>query len=307
MLENVYIVIATYNGEKWIKTCLQSCKGYTVIVVDNNSTDATVSLIKQNFPEVILIEESNNHGFGKANNIGIRFALDKGASHVFLLNQDAYLCDDVLEVLVKLQSKSPEYGILSPIHLSSEKRGIDAKFMDYVSYKNCANLHSDLFLNKPLKAIYDVAFVNAAAWLISRSCLETVGGFDPLFYHYGEDDNYCQRLSYHGYKLGMVPNTYIIHDRENIDHHKVEKFSEAYFKNKLKGYKIDFANVNRVDTLLRIEAQKKLLQKTILKMMVFLKLSKAHNWLRELRELKNIEQDIFSSIKKNKTKGTHYL
>ena len=86
-MKKVFVVIVTYNGVQWIRKCLQSCQDYPVVVVDNQSTDATVEIIQNEFPKVHLIEESKNHGFGQANNIGISYALNKGADYVFLLNQ----------------------------------------------------------------------------------------------------------------------------------------------------------------------------------------------------------------------------
>jgi GT2 family glycosyltransferase len=65
-----------------------------------------------------------------------------------------------------------------------------------------------------LKGIYEIEFVNAAAWLISAECIRTVGFFEPLFFLYGEDNNYLQRVTYHGLKIGIAPQSRIYHDRE---------------------------------------------------------------------------------------------
>lgn len=81
---------------QWLQKCLDSCKGYQVIIVDNNSTDGTVSFIKENFPNIHLIPQTENLGFGQANNIGIKYALEQRAEYVFLLNQDAYLQEGCL-------------------------------------------------------------------------------------------------------------------------------------------------------------------------------------------------------------------
>ncbi|MCX5900139.1 MAG: glycosyltransferase, partial [Proteobacteria bacterium] len=62
-----------------------------------------------------------------------------------------------------------------------------------------------------LHKIYDVPFVNAAAWLMRRSLLETVGGFDPIFFMYGEDNDYCVRARHHGFKIGITPEARIFH------------------------------------------------------------------------------------------------
>ena len=175
MKHKVYIVVATYNGLAWIQKCLSSCKGYPVIVVDNSSTDQTVSYIKQNFPEVVILPQSKNLGFGQANNIGISYALKKGAEHFFLLNQDAYIVNDSLSKLVAFQKEHSDYGILSPIHLNSSCDKMDFQFSNYVSYNKNKSFYSDFVLQNEIKPVYDVPFVNAAAWLINKKCVNTVG------------------------------------------------------------------------------------------------------------------------------------
>ena len=70
-----------------------------------------------------------------------------------------------------------------------------------------------MYLNKT-KTLYLFKYVNCAAWLVSKECIRKVGGFDPLFFHYGEDENYCQRVHYHGYKIGVSTIAKIRHDRD---------------------------------------------------------------------------------------------
>lgn len=238
------IVIVTYNGIPWLQKCLDSCKGYQIVIVDNQSTDGTVTFIKENFPEVNLIPQKENLGFGQANNLGIKYALGKGAEYVFLLNQDAYLQEGCLHTLVSIQKKNPNYGILSPIHLNGEGSNLDDKFLLYLNrYKICDTLLLDSFKNN-LSSIYSIEFINAAGWLITRECLEKVGGFDPLFFHYGEDRNFCQRVIFHGFNIGIVPNDWIYHDRENRIDYPIKKYSEAYYKEFERYLKVDWADIN---------------------------------------------------------------
>ena len=77
---------------KWLQNCLEAIKKSTypvdTIVIDNGSTDSTVLFIKSNYPEVHLVESGKNLGFGQANNVGMRYALEQNADYVYLLNQD---------------------------------------------------------------------------------------------------------------------------------------------------------------------------------------------------------------------------
>ncbi len=131
MLENinVFVVVVTYNGKYWYDRCFPSLLSSEVpvqiIVIDNASADDTVKFIKDKYPEIILFESDKNLGFGKANNIGIKYALDHNADFVFLLNQDAWIEVNTLEELIRVSILNPEYGILSPIHLNAEKTEIE--------------------------------------------------------------------------------------------------------------------------------------------------------------------------------------
>ncbi len=214
----ILIIIITYNGKHWMDSCLGSLLASTVkpdvIVIDNLSSDGTPDYIEKRFPQFELIRSDKNLGFGKANNIGLKKALKENYDYAFLLNQDAWVAPDTFEILIKLHRHHSTYGIISPMHLSREKTRLDDKFTQYICRDNDVDLMSDLLLKQKAQSLYPVSFVNAAAWLISRACLEKVGGFDPIFPHYGEDNDYINRAAYFGFKTGFTPDTWIVHDRK---------------------------------------------------------------------------------------------
>ena len=304
MKSKVYIIIVTFNGLQWLQKCLDSTFPYPVIIIDNYSTDGTPQFIKTNYPEAILFEQNENLGFGKANNIGISHALKLGADFVFLLNQDAYLFPDTIEKLVTGQNANPDYGVLSPIHLNGKGDRLDRNFSHYVNYNANPDFYSDFVLKNPLLDVYGVPFVNAAGWLISKNCLETVGGFDPVFFHYGEDDNYCQRVLYHGFKIGICPNTFIRHDSNHHYHGKKKKGSKEYYSRFLNKVKVEYANVNRADKEALKDQKKKYLQDAFKSLIKF-----------DLREMKiNLHKrklirhlDFSEAIKEGRKKGGNYL
>lgn len=301
---NVCIIIVTYNGITWIDTCLSSCGNYPVIVVDNASTDDTVSYIERNYSNIIMLKQTENLGFGQANNVGIRYALDHGFEHVFLLNQDAYLVNDVLDKLITFQNRHPEYGILSPIHITGDQKKLDKNFSNYMLREKTSQFYSDFVLGNPLAAVYDVPFVNAAAWLVSKTCIKTVGGFDPLFFHYGEDENYCQRVLFHGFKIGVLPEIFIVHDREDRTPVNITAFSPEYYINTEKTNKIVYANIN-VENTLDLKIVK--LKKKIFKLQLKMKFKRVDLLRKELVILLKINPLIKNSRTINKTKGPHYL
>jgi len=199
---------------RWVEKCLQSIVKSTVdlipVIIDNNSTDGTTEYIKKNYPRFKLIEQKENLGFGRANNIGLEIAIVEKADYVFLLNQDTWIESTTVEKLIDSFTYIPGVGIMSPIHLNGKGNELDHLFSTCIPYKT---LEESTHLLIDEKGIIKTDFVNAAAWLVSNDCLLNVGGFDPLFIHYGEDRDYCNRVTYHGYKIGVNFNTSICHDR----------------------------------------------------------------------------------------------
>ena len=212
----------TYNGSKWIEKCinslLHSVYPIDIIVIDNCSTDDSVELLKQ-FPQIHLIQSQENLGFGKANNIGIDYALKNKADYVFLLNQDTWIFDDTILNLVAVAQNNPSFGVVSPMHFSGDEKTLDEGFETYFNRKTEVNSN---------KKIVNVPFVNAAAWLVSSACLQKLGGFEPLFGHYGEDRNYCDRVMYHQFQIVIAENAKICHDRKITRSFKKDVIQSKY-------------------------------------------------------------------------------
>lgn len=256
------VVIVTFNAMQWIDRCIRSVMEseliVDIIVVDNQSNDGTADHIKKNFPDTQLTQMDYNAGFGVANNIGMRIALEMNCDFVYLLNQDAYLKPDTLSVLDSRAHTSEEnWGVLSPIHLDGQGKRLDSKFSFYLNINKNRDLLSDFILEKPRQEVYEVPFVNAAGWYLRTDTLTQVGGFDPIFFMYGEDEQYCRRLRYHGYKIGIVTDCYMLHDRSQESNLPIERYSEKYFNRK----RVEFLNAftrysNNIEQLYRVTKSK---------------------------------------------------
>lgn len=209
----VLVIIVTYNGMKWIEKCLSSLREsthpVTTIIIDNNSTDGTPNYIAKTFPEVVLVLKDHNLGFGQANNVGMRYALDNGYDYALLLNQDAYLQPSAVEELLKV---ADGWNLFSPLHLSGDGCRMDWFFKESLRMAD-NDLLDDLLINGAPQQCYEVGEVCAACWFMPIDMLRTVGGFNPLFFHYGEDTNYYTRLVYHQRKTIVVPAAQVWHDR----------------------------------------------------------------------------------------------
>ena len=303
-MNNLYIIIVTYNAMNWLSQCLESCDGYSVIIVDNNSTDSTVAYLKANHTDKILLEQTENLGFGMANNIGISYAIKHNAEYVLLLNQDAYLKSNTIKILVETHKTNSQFGILSPIHLNGNGKKLDKNFSYYLTYEKNEMFYSDSILDN-LTGIYDIPFVNAACWLLSKETINNIGGFDPIFFHYGEDENYCQRVLFHNYKIGIVSNAFVLHDREN------RKTSNIDFEKKIinieKSLKVKWANVNNKNFESEYNSKKNKLFKNITTSIIKFKFKSSKFYFKELQLIRKIKREINHSRLYNSKTGLNYL
>lgn len=212
-MPEIYFIIVTYNAMKWAEKSFTSLRQSSVpvhcIVVDNGSTDGTQKYITSNFPEVELIQSEKNLGFGKANNIGIEKAYQKGADFFYLMNQDAWIFNDSVEQLLNVYNLHPdkkEIGILSPIHIDGTGKKLDIFLDKYIAHNFETRLISDLYF-QTLQPFYEISFINAAHWFLPKETIEIIGGFNPYFFHYGEDLEYVNRILFHKKKTFLVPES----------------------------------------------------------------------------------------------------
>lgn len=225
----IFVIVVTYKGMRWYDRCFQSLREstypVTTIVIDNASGDGSTDYIREHFPEIIVLESDKNLGFGNANNMGMKYAREYGCDYVFLLNQDTWVDANMMEKLVMVAEKHTQYGVYSPVHLSADEKRINMM----LRFPNPRSFISDVYCGA-MQEIYDITYSNAAGWLIPRRTLETVGGFTPMIYHYGEDDDYMNRLKYFGIPMALVPAARMVHDTsKRLDNaEKLSRYSNTY-------------------------------------------------------------------------------
>lgn len=232
----VLTIIVSYNFERWLDACLESVlrSEYPsdILVVDNASRDRTVEQVRSRYPGVRLVANRENLGFGRANNLGLQVAMREGYQAVFLLNQDAWIAPDVLGRLVQAAEAHRGYGVLSPVHFNGRGDALDGGFAGYAGVACPEELPKD-------REVVEAGFINAAFWFIPIDTLRRVGGFSPLFYHYGEDKDYVNRLHFHGLKVGYLPAARACHDRE---FRPVSR--DAFFRSEYVYLLSEYANIN---------------------------------------------------------------
>lgn len=206
-MSRLLVIIVTYQGMPWIRRCLDSVFSSSVpadvFVCDNGSDDGCREFISANYPQVILSCSDTNLGFARANDLGFRYALDHSYDYVYLLNQDAWVLPDTFEKLIGAFSQG-SWGIVSPLQMRPDLAAPDRRFRKHY--------HGPLQMEGEVQP---VRFVMAAHWMIPAGCLRTVGFFSPAFRHYGEDNNYCDRVRWHGFGVGVLPSAVAVHDRQD--------------------------------------------------------------------------------------------
>jgi GT2 family glycosyltransferase len=222
------VIIVNYNVKHFLEQCLQSVflalKNIPseVFVVDNQSVDGSVELVREKFPNVILIANKDNVGFSKANNQAIRIA--KG-EYILLLNPDTLVEEDTFSKTISFMDTNSETGGLgvkmvdgTGEFLPESKRGLPSPA---VAFYKIFGL-SKLFPKSPKFAQYhlghlskdetnEVEILSGAFMLMRKSVLDKVGLLDETFFMYGEDIDLSYRIILGGYKNYYFADTTIIH------------------------------------------------------------------------------------------------
>ncbi len=222
------IIIVNYNVQHFLEQCLHSVHkavknvSSEIIVVDNNSVDGSIAMLKKKFPEVTLIENKKNTGFSFANNQAIK--ISKG-EYILLLNPDTVVEEDTFEKIILFMDAHPDGGGLGVKMLDGKgnflpesKRGLPTPAVAFYKIfgfsrifpkSKIAGKYHLGFLDKD--KTHEVEVLSGAFMLLRKSVLDKVGLLDETFFMYGEDIDLSYRIILAGYKNYYFPETRIIH------------------------------------------------------------------------------------------------
>lgn len=208
-----FFVIVNYNSGKNIITCIESImhtKGIdmpTIVIVDNASRDNSLESCKARFPKNIYIYNTHNIGFSAAANIGIRYALERGAYTITLCNPDATLTPQCLKNVLHTLTKT-QAGIVSPIIYkgSSDTIWFDGGFIDFTHMRA---IHKRTALSDDTLAPH--SYISGCVMTIRADVFEKIGLFDERFFLYYEDADFSLRAQEHGFSLAIAQNAYAYH------------------------------------------------------------------------------------------------
>lgn len=224
---DVSIVIVNWNTCQITCDCLKSVYDQTrninfeVIVVDNASTDGSVEMIKNKFPQVILIENNENRGFAAANNQGMRIA---NGRYVLLLNSDTIILDNAIGKAISFADAHPEAAVVSCRVLNPDRTVQQTCFM-FPSVLNMFLSSTYLYKFFPRSKFFgreqmawwdrndirEVDVVTGCFMLVRREAIKQVGMMNEQFFIYGEETDWCYRFRQAGWKVLFNPYGHIIH------------------------------------------------------------------------------------------------
>ena len=215
------IVILNWNGLSDTLACLASVfasqySNFQVIVIDNNSANNELSIIKQQFPEITTIQNRKNLGFTGGCNLGIDYAIQQSAQYVWLLNNDAIVSPDTLASLINDIQKDLRVGLISPV-IYDKSNGNVAFCGTAINFEtlqlNTLQKADDYFYYK--KKSPNSIGIWGTAMLINREMVEEIGFLDDRFFAYNEDIDYSIRAIDNGWKITIDTDTQIFHKAKN--------------------------------------------------------------------------------------------
>jgi GT2 family glycosyltransferase len=227
-MKDLSVIIVNYNVEYFLEQCLLSVEKAAknidaeIFVVDNNSVDGSVNLVKEKFPFVKLIENKKNTGFSFANNQAIKESQGK---YVLLLNPDTLVEEDTFEKIITFMNTHQDAGGLGVmmvdgkgIFLPESKRGLPTPMVAFYKIFGLSALFpkSKIFgryhvgyLDK--NKTHEIEILSGAFMLLRKKVLDEIGLLDETFFMYGEDIDLSYRITKAGYKNYYFPETKIIH------------------------------------------------------------------------------------------------
>ena len=219
-MADVSVVVVTYNALPWIERCLESVRAYETIVVDHGSTDGTLELVRERFPEATLVEQENK-GLGAGSNAGMRLAT---GDYYLLLNADAWALGDAVERLAAFADEHSRAAVVGPKLLNPDG-SLQRSVRGFPTLWRLATEY--FFLRKlaprtrALNAFYGARFAHdrvreadflmGACLLVRREAADTVGLFDEDFFMFSEETDWCYRFRAAGWKVWFCPDAEVVH------------------------------------------------------------------------------------------------
>lgn len=215
----VYIVLLNWNGCRDTIECVESCRklsypNFRILLVDNGSSDGSESMLRQRLPDVEFIQTGVNLGFAGGNNVGIRYATERGTDYVWLLNNDTVVEPDALSAMVRLADEDSRIGMVGSKILYHE----NPQMLWYAGAEldpRCPHRLHHRGLMEEDRGQYDEAcetgYVTGCSLLARREMVEEVGLLEEGLFLYFEDSDWNARAKKAGWKVMYSPASRVYH------------------------------------------------------------------------------------------------
>ncbi|MCL2027012.1 MAG: glycosyltransferase family 2 protein [Bacteroidales bacterium] len=217
----IAVVILNWNGKKFLEKFLQNVIEYSehvaeVIVADNASTDDSVDFLKQNFPQIRLIQNAENGGFSKGYNDALKHV---EADYLVLLNSDIEVTENWIQPVIDVMESDQTIAVCQPKIRSYYERekfeyaGAAGGFIDRFGYPFCRGrifetIETD---RKQYDDVCEIFWATGAAMFVKASVYNEFGGLDEDFFAHMEEIDFCWRVKNAGYKIMYCPNSTVFH------------------------------------------------------------------------------------------------
>jgi GT2 family glycosyltransferase len=250
----VSICVVNFNGIRFLREFFESLysqtyKNFEVIFVDNDSTDASVEYTENNYQKVKVIKNKKNSGYADGNNIA--YSESKG-DYLLIVNNDIVFKEDLIENLLYAFSDIKNLGVVQPmVRLYADQDKLDACGSFWTS--TGFNYHLGIYKQFNLP-IYNTSIqlysVKGMCMMTKRSVIEEIGLFDPDFWCYFEETDFCHRALLAGYECWYYPKSYVFHHLGGSSN-KNPNFQIQYhsFKNRLCSYLKNLEIINLLKIL----------------------------------------------------------
>lgn len=211
-LPKVFAIVLNYNGKETLIDCINSLHGSSypnleIVIVDNASTDGSLEAVKKKYSKVHYIVNSKNIGFSAGNNIGIRFALERFADYILLLNNDARIAKKSIADMVVAAEKNPRSGIISPLILSHDRSTVWFSG-GKINWLRMRATHTH---NRNIKVPTRIDYATGCSIFISKNVFKQIGLFDEKYFLYYEDVDFSYRAKEKGFKIVLIPKARVFH------------------------------------------------------------------------------------------------
>lgn len=212
----VYVLILNYCSAEDTIACVKSFRATNysnshLLVIDNASPDGSGQQLKEAIPPAEFIQSEKNIGYAGGNNEGMKIALQNNADYILIVNPDIRLPPEALQDYVGIMASDQSIAGLNSIQLQADNLTIDRNFslgiLEPNGFKNSTSDTTDI------PSLFDSNMLFGAALMLSTTALRRVGGFDPLFFAYGEETDLCRRFRMHDYRLVVTTKSPVVHLR----------------------------------------------------------------------------------------------